>query len=208
MFKSNSEMWHDLETADLLEDFALRTGGTGKVGEMGPKIFSFRTLYGLFCFFFSWGEEQVGLKYITFTVIWCDLIFFILLLGCRTPFWGRWWWCCYWTVMRNIIGNEGLGKFWKTETPRPKSLDLIEQEFRLFQHDLHILLVYIITYTSLYFNSPGNDCYSISIWIMYMKTVENESSMAQELRSWILESGRQIKTNSTTHHWCLLGQAS
>ena len=173
-------MWCDLEAADLFEDFALRTGGTGKVGEMGPKIFSFRTLYGLFFFFFFiLGWRQVGLKCITFTVfpvIWCDLIFFILLLGCRAPFWGRWWWCCYWTVMRNIIGNEGLGKFWKTGTPRLKSLGLIEQEFRLFQHDLHILLVCIITYTSLHFNSPGNDCYSISIWIMYMKQLKMKAA--------------------------------
>ena len=53
------------------------------------------------------------------------------------------------------------------------------------------LFFFFFTISSLYFNSPGNDCsYSISVWIMYMKTVENESSMAQELRSWILESGR------------------
>ena len=59
-----------LETADLFENFALRTGGTGKVGEMGPR-FSPSELctacFVFFFFFFSWGKEQVGLKYITFT---------------------------------------------------------------------------------------------------------------------------------------------
>ena len=42
-----------LETADLFENFALRTGGTGKVGEMGPRFSPSELCTACFVFFFS-----------------------------------------------------------------------------------------------------------------------------------------------------------
>lgn len=42
-----------LETADLFENFALRTGGTGKVGEMGPRFSPSELCMACLFFFFS-----------------------------------------------------------------------------------------------------------------------------------------------------------
>lgn len=50
--------------------------------------------------------------------------------------------------MRHMTESVGLGEFSKTWTPRLKRLYLTEQEFRDFQHNLLVLLVYVFIHTS------------------------------------------------------------